>query len=80
MASKNTFLIWVALILCVFSLRAIKLDGASELQPRWYEMTKSRRLLGQEQTGPTKGGGSSLIGKPKNKPYDDPCCHNYYHP
>jgi len=43
-------------------------------------MTKSRRLLGQEQTGPTKGGGSSLIGKPKNKPYDDPCCHNYYHP
>lgn len=46
----------------------------------WYEMTKSRRLLGQEQTGPTKGGGSSLIGKPKNKPYDDPCCHNYYHP
>lgn len=46
----------------------------------WYEMTKSRRLLGQEQTGPIKGGGSSLIGKPKNKPYDDPCCHNYYHP
>jgi len=32
MASKNTFLIWVALILCVFSLHAMELDGASELQ------------------------------------------------
>ncbi|CAL5195382.1 unnamed protein product [Lathyrus oleraceus] len=65
MVSTKSFLIWVTLILCVFST-PMKLAGASQLHSRSYEMTWSRcrRLLG-------------LGASKSDKPHDEPCCGNY---
>ncbi|WJX91744.1 hypothetical protein P8452_73472 [Trifolium repens] len=86
MASKKNSLIWVlSLIIFVFSLCTIKLVGASELHASWYEMARSRKLIGQEQTqrGPIKkiceSEESSLIGQNKQAS-DQPRCGNYNDP
>ncbi|KEH18042.1 hypothetical protein MtrunA17_Chr8g0337681 [Medicago truncatula] len=80
MASKIISLIWVSLILCVFSLCAMKLAGASELHSSSYEMVRSRRLLGQEQTGGSRSPcGASLINDQNKQASDQPRCGNYRH-